>query len=73
MLYHITYRKRDGSTEVGRVGAESRSQALSMAAIQYSVPRSNVVSAVACPKPRVTRCRNCGGVDGCYPGCTDHD
>ena len=24
MLYHITYRKRDGSTEVGRVGAETR-------------------------------------------------
>lgn len=52
MLFHITYRKRDGSTEVGRVGAETRSQALSMAAIQFGVPRSNVQSAVALPRKK---------------------
>ena len=24
-------------------------------------------------RPRATRCCNCGGVDGCFPGCTDRD
>lgn len=49
MLYHITYTKRDGSTEVGRVSASSRSEALSTAAIRFGVWRSAVTSAVALP------------------------
>lgn len=52
MLYHVTYRDRSGATQTGRVGAESRSQALSVAAIQFGVPRSRVSSAVAIPKRR---------------------
>jgi hypothetical protein len=54
MLYHITYRTRDGRTEVGRVRADSRSQALSEAALRFGVRRTNVTSAVACPMPRRT-------------------
>lgn len=49
MLYHVTYRKRDGGTEVGRVAATSRGEALSTAAITFGVSRSSVRSAVACP------------------------
>lgn len=50
MLYHITYRTRDGRTEVGRVNASSRSQALSEAALRFGVRRTSILSAVACPR-----------------------
>lgn len=49
MLYHITYTKRDGSTEVGRVNAGKRSEALSSAAIKFGVRRTAIKSAVALP------------------------
>lgn len=45
-VWHITYQTRDGATDVGRVSAESRSQALSAAATRFHVPRASVQSAV---------------------------
>jgi hypothetical protein len=52
MVYHITYRKRDGNIEVTRIGATSRAQAISNAAATLYVPRSAILSAVGCPTPK---------------------
>lgn len=54
MLYHVTLRK-NGQTEVGRVAAASRGEALSTAALTFGVSRRAVTSAVACPPGRGKR------------------
>lgn len=45
-IYHITYR-RNGATEVHRLPASSRSEAIRSAAWALNVPRGAIVSAVA--------------------------
>ena len=52
MLYHITYRKYDGSVEVYRCHAKDRNGAIRTAASMLMLPQSRILSAVGCPQRR---------------------
>lgn len=61
-LYHITYTDCHGTTQVGRVQADSRSQAISEASLRFGVRRQRVTSAVKLPPRAVTTtCHACKG------------